>query len=165
MSHHHLHQPFMIFTGSHLFVVSLNHVNMYDDVACLLASTGLRINFLPTHHQSSFSCNSQWHPPGAYWLTNHMSFNSLCFLSPQLRMWTQRWHPGAHWHLQSTKTTYKSQRWMYLEFCATINVPPVPASPQIIYQYAAYLGWVHSHVTGDRHPNFCYYKSDIRPTF
>ncbi len=54
---------------------------------------------------------------------------------------------------KSTKATYKSQRRLYLEFCATINVPPVPASPQTLCRYAAYLGRCRAFTTVQQYLN------------
>ena len=41
---------------------------------------------------------------------------------------------------ESTKQTYKSHRDTYLRFCQYMGYPPVPAQPDHLLQYAAFLG-------------------------
>ena len=42
-------------------------------------------------------------------------------------------------YAESTKKTYRSQLNSYLKFCESVNVVPVPASGDIVAQYAAFL--------------------------
>ena len=39
----------------------------------------------------------------------------------------------------STKSAYKSQIKCYFKFCNKLNIVPVPASPEVVAEYAAHL--------------------------